>query len=152
MPAQPPAPVNRPRPDDPYRPFRFRIRYGRDAAAPLVAGFQKARLLNASRSVGARNDLAFEHGLTCDAAFDRWCTAAAAPALALAPDVTCPRDLVIELLNPAGQIARAFRAVGCGVRTYQALADLDPNPDADATAVAIEALSLTATRIEPLPR
>ena len=146
MPAQPSAPVNRPRPDDPYRPFRFRIRYGRDAAAPLVGGFQKARLLNASRSAGAGNDLTFEHGLTCNAAFDRWCAAAAAPALA--PDVTAPRDLVIELLDPAGQIARAFRAVGCVVRAYHALADVD----ADAAAVAIEALSLTATRIEPLPR
>jgi hypothetical protein len=138
--------VNRPRPADPYRPFPFRIRFGRDAAAPLVAGFQKARLLNAPRSAGAGNDLTFEQGLTCDAAFDRWCAAAAAPALA--PDVTAPRDLVVELLDPAGQIARAFRAVGCGVRTYQALADLD----AGSTSVAIEALSLTATRIEPLPK
>lgn len=129
-------------PADPYRNFSFRLRLGRDPAARIVAGFSRvsglASPFHYARPPGAgpATALRFEHGLTCDADFERWCTAAA-------PD---PRDLIIELLDPTGHIALAFLATGCWATQCAAL----PNLDRDVNAIAIESLSVQATSVTPV--
>ena len=131
-------------PADPYRAYCFRLRFGRDPAGRIVAGFNRASGLPSPfqyarpPGVGPATALRFEHGLTCDADFARWCTAAA-------PD---PRDLIIELLDPTGHIALAFLAADCVVTRFHALPDLDR----DVTAIAIEALSVQAAAVTPLPQ
>ena len=131
-------------PADPYRNFQFRLRLGRDPAGRIVAGFNRASGLPSPfhyarpPGVGPATALRFEHGLTCDADFARWCTAAA-------PD---PRDLIIELLDPTGHIAQAFLATGCWATQCVALPDLDRNVNA----IAIESLSAQAASATSLPR
>ena len=131
-------------PADPYRNFQFRFRLGRDPTGRIVAGFSRASVLASSSQyarppgVGPATALRFEHGLTCDADFARWCAAAA-------PD---PRDLMIELLDPTGHVAQAFLATGCWAIQCVALPDLDR----DVNAIAIESLSAQAAAVTPLPR
>jgi phage tail-like protein len=48
------------------------------------------------------------------------------------------KDLIIELYNEAGQLAKAWKVFRCWVSEFQALPDLDAN----ANAVAIESLKL----------
>jgi hypothetical protein len=124
-------------PADPYRNFQFRLRLGRDPTGRVVAGFSRASVLAVPPAAGPSNSLVFERGLTFDAEFEGWCTA-----------TPVQRDLVIEMLDLTGDVAQAFLAVDCVVTRYVGLADLDH----DVSALAIEALSLTATRIEPLPK
>ena len=124
-------------PADPYRTYQFRLRLGRDPAGRVVAGFSRASVFAVPSGVGPANDLAFERGLTCDAEFERWCTAA-----------PVQRDLVIEVLDLTGQVAQAFLAADCVVTRFHALPDLDRNVNA----IAIEALSAQATSVTPLPQ
>ena len=124
-------------PADPYRTYQFRLRLGRDPAGRVVAGFSRASVFAVPSGVGPANDLAFERGLTCDAEFERWCTAA-----------PVQRDLVIEVLDLTGHVAWAFLAADCVAIRYLGL----PALDCDTDATAIEALLLQATSVTRLPR
>ena len=48
------------------------------------------------------------------------------------------KDITIQLMNEAGQVALAYRVYRCWVSEYQALPDLDANADC----VAIESIVL----------
>jgi phage tail-like protein len=48
------------------------------------------------------------------------------------------KDIIIELLNETGQVAKAYKVYRCWVSEYQALPELDAN----ANAVAIEHIKL----------
>jgi phage tail-like protein len=48
------------------------------------------------------------------------------------------KDIIVDVLNEAGQVAITYKVYGCWVSEYHALSDLDPN----ANAVAIESIKL----------
>lgn len=81
-----------------------------------------------------------ERGVTHDADFEGWASLVfqpdGPPEVALA---SYRRDLRVELLNEAGQVALAYLLFGCWPSSYEALPELDANGHAQ---VAIQRLEL----------
>ena len=150
----PPFTVN-PQRVDPYKAFKFRVRWdGR-----VVAGVSRVSALRRTtdvieyrdgtasngvrRSPGAtRADVVvLERGVTHDTDFEAWANlvfavgAGAGDELALA---NFRKDVVIELLNEAGQLVKAYRLYRCWPSEFSALPELDANGGA----IAIESLVL----------
>jgi phage tail-like protein len=126
---------------DPYKPFRFRLRWdGR-----VVAGASTVSSLTRTTEVVAyREDsdlkevliagsgagfeaITLERGPTVDAEFDAWANAGQPI-----------RDVDLEICNEAGQLVLAYTVHRAWVSHYQALPDLD----ADTDAVAIQQIRL----------
>lgn len=140
---------------DPYKNFKFRVRWdGR-----YVAGVSKVSALkrttevvehreggdpsSARRSPGQTKyeAITLERGVTHDRAFEDWMAKVWRVGAGLGAEVSLAdfrKDVVIELYNEAGQLAKAYRVYRCWVSEYQALPELD----ASANAVAIEMLKL----------
>jgi phage tail-like protein len=140
---------------DPYKNFKFRVKWdGR-----YVAGISKVSALkrttevvmyheggdpSTSRKSPGRTNyeaITLERGVTHDAEFEKWANKVwnygSGPGLeASLKDFR--KDLIIEILNEAGQIAIAYKVFRCWVSEYQALPDLDAN----AAAIAIEHIKL----------
>lgn len=150
----PPFTVN-PQRVDPYKVFKFRVRWdGR-----IVAGVRRVSALRRTTDVveyrdgGSPNGIrrtpgptrtdavVLERGVTHDTEFEDWANlvhtvgAGAGDELALA---SFRKDVVIELLNEAGQLVKAYRLYRCWPSSYTALPDLDANDNA----IAIESLVL----------
>jgi phage tail-like protein len=138
---------------DPYKNFKFRVKWdGR-----YVAGVQKCSALkrtvevvkfregndpSTARHMPAQSSfeaITLERGVTHDDAFEKWANlvydVGAAGAISLK---SFRKDIIIELLNEDGQVAKAYKVYRCWVSEYQALPELDAN----ANAVAIEHLKL----------
>ncbi|WP_448658654.1 phage tail protein [Sphingomonas sp. CJ99] len=140
---------------DPYKGFKFRVKWdGR-----YVAGVSKISALKritevvehreggdpsrVRRSPGASRyePVTIERGVTHDSEFEAWANrvhrldAGAGSEMALAD---FRKDVVIELMNEAGQLVLAYRLFRCWPSEYTALPDLD----AAANAVAIQTLVL----------
>ena len=83
--------------------------------------------------------ITLERGVTHDAEFEQWAdkvwTSGGGQVTSLND---FRKDVVIELYNEAGQLARAYKVFRCWVSEYTALPDLD----AGANAVAIESITL----------
>ncbi|MGK5442491.1 phage tail protein [Micromonospora sp. URMC 105] len=140
---------------DPYKNFKFRVKWdGR-----YVAGVSKVSALKRTTEVVKHRDggdpstsrkspgrtefeaVTLERGLTHDAEFAAWAGKIWALHAGLGSEVSLAdfrRDITIELLNEAGQVAQSYRLFRCWVSEYQALPELDAN----ANAVAIEHLKL----------
>lgn len=140
---------------DPYRNFRFRLKWqGRH-----VAGFSKMSALKGStapvayreggdpsisrRSPGrAEYDaITLERGVTHDPNFEQWMGSLSNLSAGSETTISLEslrKDLVIELYDEAGQLAKAWTVHGSWVSEFQALPDLDAN----ANAVAIETIKL----------
>jgi phage tail-like protein len=140
---------------DPYQNFRFRVKWdGR-----YVAGVSKVGSLKRStevvkwreggdpsnsRKLPGRTDyeaIMLERGVTHDIAFEQWANkvwnyGAAAGAQVSLKDFR--KDIIIELLNEAGQVAVVYKVYRCWVSEFQAMPDLD----AGANAVAIQSIKL----------
>jgi phage tail-like protein len=138
---------------DPYKSFKFRVRWdGR-----VVAGVSKVSALKRTTEVvkhregnspGTQNkmpgasafeSITLERGVTHDLEFEKWASliydVAGGGAMALK---RFRKDVTIQLLNEAGQLAKSYRVHKCWVSEYQALPELDGN----ANAVAIEMMKL----------
>jgi phage tail-like protein len=146
----PEFPVN-PHRFDPYKNFKFRVKWdgkyvaGVSAVSPLrrtteVISYRTGSEPSTSRKAPGRicfDPITLERGVTHDAAFEEW----ANTAWRLGSEVSLAsfrKDIVIELLNEAGQKVKAYFVYRCWPSEYQALPELDAN----ANEVAIEKLVL----------
>ncbi len=140
---------------DPYKNFKFRVKWdGR-----YVAGISKVGALKRSIEVVEHREggdpstgrkmpgrakfeaISLERGVTHDVEFERWANKVWNFGSGLGAEVSLAdfrKDIIIELYNEAGQLAKAWKVYRCWVSEFQALPDLDAN----ANAVAIETLKL----------
>ena len=140
---------------DPYKNFKFRVKWdGR-----YVAGVSKVSLLKRASEVikhrsGGDPSTSFkspgwtefepvtlEAGVTHDQAFEQWANKVWNFGSMPGGEVSLAdfrKDIILELLNEAGQVVMAYNLYRCWVSEYEALPDLDAN----ANAVAITKLKL----------
>lgn len=140
---------------DPYRYFRFRLNWqGRH-----VAGFSKVSMLKRTTELVSHRDggenpivhkspgrtmyeaITLERGVTHDIEFEEWANQAwnlDSHSGSEVPQEDFRKDLVIELYDEAGQLAKAWTVHRSWVSEFQALPDLDAN----ANAVAIQTIKL----------
>lgn len=140
---------------DPYKTYKFRLKWdGR-----VVAGVSKVSALKRTTEVVEHREggdpstvrkspgrtkyeaVRIERGVTHDLEFEQWANKVwdrdgGAGQEASLKDFR--KDVILELMNEAGQVAIAYRIFRCWPSEFQALADLDAN----AGAVAIQALVL----------
>lgn len=136
---------------DPYKNFKFRVKWdGR-----YVAGVSKVSMLKRTtetvkhRSGGdpstsykapGRTEfdaITLERGVTHDLDFERWANKVWNWGSGLGGEVSLAdfrKDIIVELLNEAGQVALSYRVYRCWVSEYQSLPDLDANANAVAIA------------------
>ncbi|HRI60787.1 MAG TPA: phage tail protein [Saprospiraceae bacterium] len=138
---------------DPYKNFKFRIRWD----GKTVAGVSKiTALMQSTEPVEHREGgdpstsrktpstwkfeaITLERGVTHDPEFENW----AKKVWNVEGDAAISlkdfrKDIIIDLLNEQGVVAKSYKVYRCWVSKYQALPDLDAN----ANAVAIEQLVL----------
>ena len=140
---------------DPYKNFKFRVRWdGR-----YVAGISKVGALkrttevvehrvggdpSTSRKSPGRSKyepIMLERGVTHDVDFEQWANKVWNFGAGLGVEVSLKdfrKDLIIDLYNEAGQLAKSWKVFRCWVSEFQALPELDAN----ANAVAIESIKL----------
>jgi phage tail-like protein len=140
---------------DPYKNFKFRVKWdGR-----YVAGVSKVSLLkrttemikhraggdpSTSYKAPGRTEydaITLERGVTHDVDFEAWANKVWNFGSIAGSEVSLTdfrKDIIIELLNEAGQTVLSYNIYRCWVSEYQALPDLDAN----ANAVAIAKLKL----------
>jgi phage tail-like protein len=144
-----------PRRFDPYKNFKFRVKWdGR-----YVAGVSKVGALKRTTEVVEHREggdpstgrkspgrtkyeaITLERGVTHDLEFEQWANkvwnfgAGAGSEVSLAD---FRKDIIIDLFNEAGQKVISYLLYNCWVSEYQALPDLDAN----ANAVAIQTIKL----------
>ncbi len=140
---------------DPYKNFKFRVRWdGR-----YVAGISKVSALkrttdvvkhreggdpSTSRKSPGRSEfdaISLERGVTHDLEFEKWASKVWQLGAGLGREVSLAdfrKDIIIDFYNEAGQLAISYNVFRCWVSEYQALPDLDAN----ANAVAIQHIKL----------
>lgn len=130
---------------DPYKNFRFRIKWdGR-----YVAGVSKISALKRTTEVVSHREggdpstprhspgatrydaITLERGTTQDTEFEAWAnTVYSVEAGVVLSLRSFRKDLIIELLNEAGQVVKAYKVYRSWVSEYQALGELDANANA----------------------
>ena len=128
---------------DPYKNFKFRVKWD----GKVVAGVSKISSLRRSTEVVEHREggdpsavrkspgrttfdpITLERGVTHDAAFEDWANlvwrrGGGGNEVALS---SFRKDIVIELLNEAGQLVIAYKVYRCWVSEFAALPDLDSN-------------------------
>lgn len=140
---------------DPYKNFKFRLRWdGR-----YVAGISKVGALKRTTELVEHREggdpsttrkspgrtkfeaITLERGVTHDLEFERWANKVWNYGAGLGAEASLKdfrKDIIIELYNEAGQLAKAWKVFRCWVSEFQALPELDAN----ANAVAIESIKL----------
>ena len=140
---------------DPYKNLKFRVKWdGR-----YVAGVSKVSALKRTtepvehreggdpssvrKSPGlTRYDpITLERGVTHDTEFEKWANKVWNYGSGLGIEVSLKdfrKDIIIELMNEAGQLVIAYKVYRCWVSEFEALPELD----ADANAVAIQSIKL----------
>lgn len=140
---------------DPYRNFKFLVRWdGR-----VVLGVSKVSALkrstkvvehreggdpSTSRKMPGRTEfepITLERGLTHDKEFLRWANKVWNFGAGLGKEVSLKdfrKDVIIEVLNEAGQVALAYKVYRCWVSEITKVPDLDANGEA----VAVESIQL----------
>jgi phage tail-like protein len=147
-------PVN-PHRFDPYKDFKFRVWWdGRIVAGvsfvsalrrttDVISHRSGADPSRSRRSPGpsSHEPITLKRGVTHDPDFEDWANKvwplSAPPELEVSL-TDFRKDITIELLNEAGQVAKAYRVFRCWPSVYEALPDLDANTGT----VAIETLVL----------
>ena len=140
---------------DPYKNFKFRVKWD----GQFIPGVDRISALRRETEVVARREggepstdrrspgsttyepIVLSRGRTHDTAFEAWANKVWDYGAGLGSEVSLKdfrKDIYIELLNEAGQIALAWRVFRCWPSEYVALCDLDANGNA----VAIEQLKL----------
>lgn len=140
---------------DPYKNFKFRVKWdGR-----YVAGVSKVGALKRTTEViehreggdpsSKRNSpgptkyeaISFERGVTHDKDFEQWANKVWNYGSGLGSEVSLKdfrKDIIIELMNEAGQVVIAYKVFRCWVSEFTAMPELDAN----ANAVAIQMITL----------
>lgn len=140
---------------DPYKNFKFRVKWdGR-----YVAGVSKVGMLKRTTEVIEHREggyastvvkapgntkyepIALERGVTHDKEFEQWANKVWNYGAGAGAEVSLKdfrKDIILELLNEAGQVAIAYKIYRCWVSEFQALPELDAN----ANAIAIQMLTL----------
>lgn len=140
---------------DPYKNFKFRLRWdGR-----YVAGISKVGALKRTTELVEHREggdpsttrkspgrtkfeaITLERGVTHDLEFERWANKVWNFGAGLGAEASLKdfrKDIIIELYNEAGQLAKAWKVFRCWVSEFQTLPELDAN----ANAVAIETIKL----------
>lgn len=129
---------------DPYKNFKFRIKWD----GKYVAGLSKMSPLkrtteviewrtggdpSASHKSPGRSKydaIALERGVTHDTEFEDWANRVWQIGAGLGSEVSLAnfrKDIIIELMNEAGQLVIAYKVYRCWVSEYQALPQLDAN-------------------------
>jgi phage tail-like protein len=138
---------------DPYKNFKFRIKWD----GKYVAGVSKISALKRSTEPVSHREgndpsasrlspgnwkyepVTLERGVTHDREFEEWANKVhhtdGDKAMSLK---SFRKDIIIELLNEQGAVAKAYKVYRCWVSEYQALPELDSNGNA----VAIEQMVL----------
>ena len=140
---------------DPYKNFKFRVKWD----GKYVAGISKVSALKRTTEVIEYREggdpstshhspgrtkyepIILERGVTHDVAFEQWANKVWNHGAALGSEVSLKdfrKDIVLELLNEAGQVVLAYKIYRCWVSEWQALPDLDAN----ANAIAIQHIKL----------
>jgi phage tail-like protein len=140
---------------DPYKKYKFRIKWD----GKYVAGVSKVSALrrvtevithreggdpNTERKSPGRTHydaITLERGVTHDLEFEAWASMAFNYGSGLGNEMSLKnfrKDIIIEVLNEAGQVVLVYRVFRCWVSEYVALPDLD----AGANAVAIQTIKL----------
>ena len=139
--AAPQFPVNTHR-FDPYKNMKFRIKWD----GKYVEGVSKISALKRSTEVVEHREggdpstsrksastwkfepLTLERGVTHDPEFEKWAnliyTTDGDAAISLK---NFRKDIIVELLNEQGAVAKAYKVYRCWVSEYQALPELDAN-------------------------
>jgi phage tail-like protein len=136
---------------DPYKNFKFRLKWD----GKYVAGISKVSALkrttevvkhreggdpSSSRKSPGRTEyeaITLERGVTHDTEFEKWANKVWNYGSGLGAETSLRdfrKDMIIELLNEAGQIVHAYKVFRCWVSEYQSLPDLDSNANAVAIA------------------
>ena len=140
---------------DPYKNFKFRVKWdGR-----YVAGVSKVSALKRSTEVVEHRvggdpstsrkspgrtkyeAVTLERGVTHDTEFEKWANKVWNYGSGLGAEVSLKdfrKDVILEVMNEAGQVVLAYKLYRCWVSEYQAF----PDADANANAVAIQTLKL----------
>lgn len=146
---------------DPYKNFRFLVKMDGRAVAGMhvmrgipagiapATRFAKNPATGASTRVGqtARATITTERGVSHDTAFVSWALQSSAAAGAGGPAIGLRRDLVIEVRDETGHLAKAYKLGRAWVSGYQAMPDLD----AGANAVSIQHMVIVAEGLETIP-
>ncbi len=138
---------------DPYKNFKFRLKWD----GKVVAGISKVSALKQTTEPVTHREggdpstqrltpstwkfgpITLERGVTHDPQFENW--AALIWSIGGDGDISLKnfrKDIIIDLLNEQGVVAKSYKVYRCWVSEYQALPDLDSN----AHAVAIEHMIL----------
>jgi phage tail-like protein len=140
---------------DPYKNFKFRVKWdGRYVAgASKVGALKRTTELVEHREGGDPSTtrkspgrtkfeaITLERGVTHDPEFERWANKVWNFGAGLGAESSLKdfrKDIIVELYNEAGQLAKAWKVFRCWVSEFQALPELDAN----ANAVAIESIKL----------
>ncbi|OPY56300.1 MAG: T4-like virus tail tube protein gp19 [Methanosaeta sp. PtaU1.Bin112] len=138
---------------NPYKNYKFLIKFD----GTVVAGVSKVSPLKRTTEVithcmGGENSRDFkspgrttyegitcEHGITSDTDFEDWANKVSHPDgdPSMALD-SFRKDLLLEVLDEKGQVARRYKLFGCWVSEFTAVPDLD----ASGNAVAIESIKI----------
>lgn len=140
---------------DPYKNFKFRVKWdGR-----YVAGISKVGALKRTTEVVEHRDggdpstvrkspgqskyeaISLERGVTHDKDFEQWANKIWNWGSGLGAEVSLKdfrKDIIIEMMNEAGQVAIAYKVYRCWVSEFTALPELD----ASANAIAIQSIQL----------
>jgi phage tail-like protein len=140
---------------DPYKNFKFLIKWD----GKYVAGMSKMTALKRTTEVVKHRSggdpssshkspgrteyeaITLERGVTHDPEFENWAHKVWNFGAGLGSEVSLKdfrKDIIIELLNEAGQKVMAYKVYRCWVSEFQALPDLDAN----ANAVAIQHIKI----------
>ena len=140
---------------DPYKNFKFRLKWD----GHTVAGVSKVGSLKRTTEVVKHREggdpstshkspgrteydaITLERGVTHDLDFQNWATKVWQLHANLGSESSLQdfrKDITLEVLNEAGQVAIAYNIYRCWVSEFQAIADLDAN----ANAVLIEHIKL----------
>lgn len=140
---------------DPYKNFKFRVKWG----GKYVAGVSKVGALKRTtepvehreggdpssvrKSPGQTKyePITLERGVTHDVEFEKWANKVWNYGSGLGAEVSLQdfrKDITIEVYNEAGQLAISYNVYRCWVSEYQAIPELD----ASGKAVAIQTIKL----------
>ena len=144
-----------PRAAYPHKYFKFRVKWDGRYVAEIsrLSGLRRTTEVIEHREGGDPSTshkspglthyeaITLERGVTHDVEFEQWANMLGRPPSGAAGDVSLAhfrKDLIIQLINEAGMVVKAFKVYRCWPSEYQALPDLEANGNA----VAIETLKL----------
>ena len=130
---------------DPYKNMKFRVKWdGR-----YVAGVSKVSALKRSTEVVSHREggdpstsrhspstwkyepITLERGVTHDPEFENWANTVYDTEGGIVLSLkNFRKDILVELLNEQGKVAKAYKVFRCWVSEYQALPELDANGQA----------------------